>query len=82
MSIVIERTDTDPAVRKAFGDRHWSTGTDRAEFNCVWKGQHFRLMSLSEHLKQKIPDDRFLLMDKDYRTHLAPKQDVHIGHRI
>lgn len=61
---------------------HYKTGTDKAQFYCVFRGSHFVLASLSEHLKHKVPDDKFLLFDKQYRKTLAPKNEVAIGDRI
>jgi hypothetical protein len=63
--------------------RHpFTTGTDRAEFHCVWNGQHYRLASLSAHLKKKVPAGMNLLIDSRYQTKIVPQSEVHVRHRI
>lgn len=67
---------------------YWSTGTDHAEFWCVWKGAHFRLASGAKHRKEQVGipggpnEDKFILVDAQYRVQLAPKSEVTISHRI
>lgn len=60
----------------------WKTGTDKAEFWCVYKGTHYRLACLSAHLKRKVPADKYLLIDSRYNYILAPKAEVAISTRI
>lgn len=60
----------------------WKTGTDKAEFHCVWKGKWYRLASLSAHLKHNVPDGFNLLIDERWETVLAPREQIHIAHRI
>jgi uncharacterized protein YchJ len=55
---------------------------DKAEFDCVYQGQWYRLCCLSDHLKHKVPADKYLLVDSRYQLHLVPKNEVHIRSRI
>lgn len=56
------------------------TGSDKADFYCVWKGNWYRLASLSVHIKEGVPKGKYLLLDGMYRHYLAPKTEVHIAH--
>lgn len=63
--------------------RHpWFTGTDHAEFECVWQGNWYRLLSLSQHLKQKIKPGFYLIVDRMYHERIVPQNEVHISRRI
>lgn len=67
--------------------KHWprypyGTGTDHAMFWVVWNGAHYMLASLSAHLRKKVPEGKFLLLDNLYRETLAPKNEVAFGQRI
>lgn len=60
----------------------YNTGTDKAEFHCVWKGKWYRLASLSAHLKRLVPAGSNLLIDERWEAVLAPSTEVTISHRI
>ena len=60
----------------------YETGVDRAEFWCVWNGQHYRLLSLSAHLEKKVPAGKSLIIDRMYHSQIVPQSEVHIGTRI
>lgn len=60
----------------------YETGTDHAEFNCVYEAQHYRLASGAAHRREKVPSGTSLLIDSRWQTKLVPTEKVHISHRI
>lgn len=54
--------------------------SDVHQFEVVWKGQWFRLGSLSDHLREGVSPtgDKYVLYDRLSRKHLAPKSEVAI----
>lgn len=66
----------------------FTTGTDHACFDCVWKGAWYRLASGARHRKKNIgvpgspQPDVYILLDSLSRESLAPKSEVYIRQRI
>jgi len=61
----------------------YNTGTDKAEFYCVWKAKHYILASLSDHIRKKVPATHNLLIETNRADHvLAPKGEVRVSYRI
>jgi hypothetical protein len=57
------------------------TPSDRQEFNVAWRGTRYRLASLSEHVRCKVPaaGPKYLLYDSMCRAILAPRAEVFIS---
>jgi len=52
---------------------------DTYRFDVVWRGQWYKLANLSEHRKKNlIRGSEWLLIDRSYRTHRAPRSEVRI----
>lgn len=53
--------------------------TDTYRFWVTWRGQHYQLASLSDHIKHKIDlsqPQRLLLLTKTYRHVMAPLSEI------
>ena len=53
-------------------------GTDKHEFEVVYRGTWYYLCSLSEHLKRGIPAGQSLIRDNSYRYQTVPQSEVHV----
>lgn len=48
------------------------------QFDVVWEGRWYRLASFESHQKNKVPGDKYLLLDRLSRPFIVPRADVSI----